>query len=68
MDPIEPLRLIRRQYYHKEIPSLVGQSKWTLNRELRPHRQKLGKRDGFRWEFEQVLAILEIFGIPYTLD
>lgn len=67
MDPIEPLRLIRRQYYHKEIPTLVGLSKWNLNRELRPHRDKLGERDGYRWQFEQVLAILDIFGIPYTL-
>lgn len=68
MDEDEPLRIQHRQYFHKEIPSLVGISKWLLNRELRPHRKTLGKRDGYRWQFEQVLLILQIFGIPYKIQ
>ncbi|MBA2613366.1 MAG: hypothetical protein H0U95_15465 [Bacteroidetes bacterium] len=57
-----------RQYFHKEIPALVGTSKWNLNRDLRPHRKTLGKRNGNRWRFEQVLMILQIYGIAYTVD
>jgi hypothetical protein len=56
-----------RQYFHKEIPALVGTSKWNLNRDLRPHRKTLGKRNGNRWRFEQVIMILHIFAIPYEV-
>lgn len=56
-----------RQYFHKEIPALVGTSKWNLNRDLRPHRKKLGKRNGNRWKFEQVILILQIFAVPYEV-
>ena len=56
-----------RQYFHKEIPALVGTSKWNLNRDLRPHRKELGNRNGNRWRYEQVLLILKLFGIPYVV-
>ncbi len=63
----EVLTLQFRQYFHKEIPALVGTSKWNLNRDLRPHRKTLGKRNGNRWQFEQVVKILEIFGIAFRV-
>ena len=64
----EVLILQFRQYFHKEIPALVGTSKWSLNRDLRPHRKALGIRYGNRWQFEQVVMILKIFGIAYCLQ
>ncbi len=56
-----------RLYHHKEIPALVGTNKRTLNRDLMPHRERLGKRMGYLWTFEQVTKILKIFGIPYIV-
>ncbi len=63
----ESITIQFRQYFHKEIPALVGTSKWNLNRDLRPHRKTLGKRNGNRWQFEQVIMILQIFAIPYIV-
>lgn len=64
-DEVRQIRL--RQYHNKELPELVGTTKWNLNRDLRPHRKKLGPRNGYRWTFEQVIKILEIFAIPYMI-
>lgn len=63
----EVVTLQFRQYFHKEIPALVGTSKWNLNRDLRPYRKQLGERNGNRWRFEQVVMILHIFSIPYQI-
>lgn len=64
----EVITLQFRQYFHKELPALLGTTKWNLNRDLRPYRQRLGKRTGNRWRFEQVMMILDIFGIHYQVD
>lgn len=63
----EKIVLQFRQYFHKELPEIVGTSKWNLNRDLKPHRAKLGKRNGNRWKCEQVELILRILGIPYIV-
>lgn len=59
--------IYHRQYQHKEIPELIGKTKWVLNRDLKPHRERLGARDGYRWNFEQVKMILSLYGIEYKI-
>lgn len=56
-----------RPYYHTEIVRLFNTSKSTFNRDLRPHRKKLGKRIGNRWSIKQVKMIFEIFDTPYII-
>jgi hypothetical protein len=64
----EPFKQVQfRMYHHYELPALLGIPKSTLNRDLKPFREKLGPRMGNRWTFEQVIKILKIFAIPYIV-
>jgi len=66
-DP-EVIRIQNRQYYHRELPKLLGiKSVWLLNIDLRPHRTSLGPRSGQRWNCGQVRLICKILGIPYVI-
>ncbi len=60
-------RIQFRIYHNKELPKLIGLPKYTLNRDLKPHREALGKRLGNHWTFEQVIRILKIYGIAYII-
>jgi len=66
-DP-EVIRIQMRQYYHRELPQLLGiKSVWLLNVDLKPHRTSLGPRSGQRWNFNQVRLICKILGIPHVI-
>lgn len=68
MEEKDELLLIEHKAYHnKELPALLGMKKWAFYNEMKPIREKLGKRTGYLWSFEQVEKILIFFGISYKI-
>ncbi len=57
-----------RAYSKKELANLYDVSKMTMTRWLRPHLEKIGKREGHTYTVKQVTIIFEILGIPDCLD
>ena len=60
-------RIQCRLYHNKELPELIGLPKYTINRDLKPHRNTIGVKLGYYWNFEQIRKILKIFAIPYVI-
>ena len=56
-----------RPYLHSELVRLFHTSKSSFNKDLKPHREKLGKRNGYRWSIKQVEMIFELFDAPYII-
>jgi len=56
-----------KPYKHSEILAIFKRSKTNLNRELKPHRERLGPRKGHTWSKEQVEILFEILGHPYII-
>ncbi len=68
MEQKDDLLLIEHKTYHnKELPALLGMKKWEFYYEMKPIRNKLGKRMGYFWSIGQVEQILIFFGIPYQI-
>jgi hypothetical protein len=61
------LKVTIKPYTSKELAGMFNASKSTFNRDLKPHREKLGLRLGHRWNIHQVELILALFGRPYVL-
>lgn len=60
--------LIIRAYSKKELAHLYEVSKMTMTRWLKPHLEKIGKREGHTYTVKQVAVIFEVLGIPASLD
>lgn len=61
------LEIVIKPYTSAELAILYNASKSTFNRDLKPHKEKLGRRLGHRWSVRQVELILELFGRPYRI-
>ena len=61
------LKIVIKPYTSQELAEMFNASKSTFNRDIKPHREKLGRRIGHRWSVLQVEAILAIFGRPYQV-
>lgn len=56
-----------RPYLHSELVRLFHTSKSSFNKDLKAHREKLGKRNGNRWSIKQVEMIFALFDTPYVI-
>ncbi len=57
-----------RAYSKRELATLYKISTRTLTRWLRPHQEKIGKREGRYYTLKQVLIIFDLIGSPDALD
>lgn len=57
-----------KAYSIGELASLYEISVRTMNRWLRPHLERIGKREGRFYNVKQVEFIFEHFGLPKDYD
>jgi hypothetical protein len=49
---------------HTGLAAAYGLSPKVLRSWLRPHQQRIGQRVGYKYSLEQLLIIIELFGLP----
>lgn len=63
-----PLSEGLKAYTISELASFYGISPKVFVRWLKPHEEKIGKREGRYYNVMQVQYILKIFGTPRSID
>ena len=61
------LRTPIKPYSNKDLARIFECSTKTINRNIKSLRSKLGKRNGHKWDIDQVVMIFEHLGRPYEL-
>jgi transposase len=56
-----------KAYSKKELTAMYNVSSKTMTRWLKPHLEKIGKREGHYYNVRQVELIFGIFGLPDCL-
>jgi hypothetical protein len=57
-----------KAYSIGELASLYEISVRTMNRWLKPHLERIGKREGRFYTVKQVESIFDLFGLPKDYD
>ncbi|HEX7904901.1 MAG TPA: hypothetical protein VF487_13575 [Chitinophagaceae bacterium] len=57
-----------RPFSKKELTGMYKVSQKTMTRWLRPHLQKIGKREGRYYTVKQISLIFELLGPPDCFD
>ena len=57
-----------KAYSPAELADIYKVSKCTLNRWLKPHKEKIGKREGLYYTVKQVRSIFEALGLPGRIE
>ena len=57
-----------KPYSPSELAQIYGVTKKTINRWLRPHRSRIGDREGLFYTALQVRIIFERLGLPGRIE
>lgn len=57
-----------KAYSPAELADIYKVSKCTLNRWLKPHRDKIGERQGLYYTVKQVRTIFDFLGLPGKIE
>jgi hypothetical protein len=57
-----------KAYSPAELADIYKVSKCTLNRWLKPHQEKIGKREGLYYTVRQIRIIFEVLGLPGRIE
>lgn len=57
-----------KAYSPSELAHIYSVSKCTLNRWLKPHLAKVGKREGLYYTVKQVRTIFDLLGLPGRIE
>ena len=57
-----------KAYSPQELADIYKVSKCTLNRWLKPYREKIGKREGLYYPVKQIRIIFDALGLPGKIE
>ena len=57
-----------KAYSPQELADIYEVSKCTLNRWLKPYREKIGKREGLYYTVKQIRIIFDALGLPGKIE
>ena len=57
-----------KAYSPQELADIYEVSKCTLNRWLKPYREKIGKREGLHYTVKQIRIIFDALGLPGKIE
>ena len=57
-----------KAYSPAELANIYQVSKCTLNRWLKPYKEKIGKREGLYYTVKQVRVIFDALGLPGRIE